>query len=454
MNKTFHYGLDYDEFFKIIDNLYDEIWVYDNNYKIIYVNKACKRHYGLEAKEIIGKNFFDLRDDGWWSPSILPHVYAEKKLYAIKQTTLLGSELINIANPIFDEDGNLESVAMSVRDELEENRLFHPNYSEDDLLQVSTDSIVYESVVMKKVMSLAKKISKIDSTCLITGESGTGKTMLAKYIHEISPRKSNPFVSINCSSIPSELFESELFGYKKGAFTGAKAEGKTGLIESANGGTVLLDEIAEIPCNIQAKLLQVIQEKEFYPVGSISPQKVDIKVIAATNKDLYSLSNTGSFREDLFYRLNTFEIFMPPLRQREEDIEKLLFYFLNLYSNRYSMHHEISDSVVEILKNYSWKGNIRELSHLMERLVVTVDEIVIDKQHLPSVIFQYNLQNCNDSSLEQRSSYKEAMYKYEHRIVLDAYKKYKTTRKVAEALSISQTKTATLIRNHIHSAKE
>lgn len=444
-----YYGLDYDTFFKIIDNSYDEIWVYDNNYTIVYVNSACRRHYGLEPKEIIGKNFYELEGSSWWAPSILPHVYEEKKLYAIKQTSLLGSELINIANPILDEDGNIEFVVMSVRDQLENNKMFHPNYTDDSLLEVDASSIVYESTAMKKVMKLASKVSKIDSTCLITGESGTGKTMLAKYIHEISPRKEKPFVNINCSSIPSELMESEFFGYEKGAFTGAKAGGKIGLLESANGGTVLLDEIAEIPYFVQSKLLQVIQEKTFTPVGSVTPREVDIKIIAATNKDLLSLSKTGHFREDLYYRLNIFEIYMPPLRERDMDVDKLIYYFLNFYSNKYEMHHKLSTHAFDILKHYSWSGNIRELSHLMERLVVTVDDIEIKEQHLPSRIFQYNFKSNTSEAFDNVSNLKDAMFNFEHKIVVDAYNKYKTTRKVAEALSISQTKASTLKKAHL-----
>lgn len=448
MQDKTYYGLNYETFFSLIENSYDEIWVYDNDYTIIYVNKACMRHYAFEPSEIIGKNFFELEASSWWAPSILPHVYEEKKLYAIKQTSLLGSELINIANPILDKDGNIKFVVMSIRDKLENNKLFHPNYSDESLLKVTMDSIIYESNSMKKVISLAKKISKIDSTCLITGESGTGKTMLAKYIHKISPRKDKPFVIINCSSIPSELMESEFFGYEKGAFTGAKSSGKIGLLESANGGTVLLDEISEIPYYVQSKLLQVLQEKTFTPVGSVTSKNLDIKIIAATNKDLLSLSKTGKFREDLYYRLNIFEIYMPPLRNRDIDIEKLIYYFLNLYSNKYEMHHTLSISAVEILKNYTWSGNIRELSHLMERLVVTVDDIEINKQHLPSRIFQYNFKNNSEESFDYRSSFKEAMYNYEHKIVIDAFNKYKTTRKVAQALSISQTKASTLKKLH------
>ena len=297
------HDLNYDDFFNIVDNLYDEIWVYDNNYKIVYVNKAVKRHYGLNPEDIIGKNFYEMLK--FWEPSVLPTVYKSKKIYAIRQYSNIGVELFNIATPIFDENGEIKFVAMSVRDKLFDNILIHSDYEENPF---DYSDIICVSESMKKCLRIAEKLSDIDSICLITGESGTGKTMLAKYIHDHSPRKDKPFVSINCSAIPADLLESELFGYKKGAFTGANANGKQGLLETAVGGTVLLDEIGEIPYAIQAKLLQVIQEKTFFPVGSNKPVQVDIKIIAATNRDLQKLCATGLFREDLYYRLKVFEI--------------------------------------------------------------------------------------------------------------------------------------------------
>ncbi len=450
-----HYGLDYDTFFEIIHNLYDEIWVYDNNYNIVYVNNACRRHYALSPEEIIGRNFSKLEDEKMWSPSILPHVYEEKKLYAIKQTTSLGSELINIAKPIFDEEGEIKYVAMSVRDPLDHNQLFHPDYGDDDLLKIDKNAIIFDSKKMKHTMSLAKKISQIDSNCLISGESGTGKTMLARYIHSISERKNKPFVCINCATIPAELIESELFGYVKGSFTGAKTEGKIGLLESADGGTVLFDEISELPYNMQAKLLTVLQEKEFFPIGSTVAKKVDIKIIAATNRDLIQLAANKLFREDLFYRLNIFEIYMPPLRERENDVEKLIFYFLNFYSNKYDIRHEFSQKALEILTNYSWPGNVRELAHTLEQLIVTVDDIVIDTKHLPSRFFKYEYashpQVFDTSNIH---SYSDALENFEKKIIEDAYKKYKSTRKVGAALNITQSKASTLIRKYITNKSE
>ncbi len=454
MSEKRYYGLDYDTFFEIVHNLHDEIWVYDNNYKVIYVNEAVRRHYALPPEDIIGKNFFQLLEDMLWETSILPHVYKEKKLYAIKQTTNYGFELENIAKPIFDENGNIKFVAMSVRDQIENEKFFNSYHIEfDDDGQ--NKPLVYHSKKMKKVMKLAEKISKIDSTCLITGETGTGKTMIAKYIHSVSDRKNKPFVAINCATIPEHLLESELFGYVKGAFTGALSNGKIGLLESANHGTVLLDEIAELPLLMQSKLLHVIQEKEFFPVGASSARKIDIKIIAATNKNLEMLIQTGGFRSDLYYRLNIFEINLPPLREREGDVEKLIIHFLLTACKRYEMHHEISKSALEILCNHTWRGNIRELSHTIERLVVTVEDIVIDQQHLPSQLFRIDFEpSSKKEQILENISFDEAVDNYKKELITAAYKKHKSTRKIAEALGITQTKSSTLVRKYINTDED
>ncbi len=438
------HDLTYDDFFDIVDNLYDEIWVYDNNYKIVYVNKAVKRHYGLNPDDIIGKTFFEMLK--FWDPSVLPSIYKSKKIHAIRQYSNIGVELFNIATPIFDKDGEIKFVAMSVRDKLYDNILIQNNYDENPF---DYSDIICVSDVMKRCLKIAEKLSDIDSICLITGESGTGKTMLAKYIHDHSPRKDKPFVSINCSAIPSELLESELFGYKRGAFTGANVNGKLGLLETASGGTVLLDEIGEIPYTIQAKLLHVIQDKTFFPIGSTKPIKVDIKIIAATNRDIQKLCMTGLFREDLYYRLKVFEIYIPPLRERQEDIEPLIFFFLNKYSQKYNLSHEISQKTIEILKLNTWRGNIRELSNVIERMVVITENFKIEPSDLPSDMFSYQY-NGNSEDIGSITSFDDAVEKYESKIILKAYEKHKTSRKVAAALSISQTRATKLLKKYLN----
>ncbi len=237
---------------------------------------------------------------------------------------------------------------------------------------LSTD-IIAESPKMKSIVMYAEKIASSDVTVLITGESGVGKEVLAKLIHKKSKRKDKPFVAINCGAIPKDLLESELFGYKKGAFTGANSN-KKGLIEEANGGTLFLDEIGELPLELQVKLLRVLQENEIRPIGSNKPQKIDVRFIAATNKNLEEMVKKGEFRKDLFYRLNIVPIHIPPLRERKEDIIPLSKYFLKKFSLKYNVEEkELTKEAINQLLNHSWDGNVRELEHIIERAVLLSD---------------------------------------------------------------------------------
>lgn len=442
------YGMDYDTFFSIVDNMYDEVLIYDGNYNIVYINQASKRHYCCPPESMIGKSFFDLVNADWWEPSILPIVYKEKKALAIKQKTRTNSELLTIAVPLFDENNEIKYVVMNVRDVVNEIDLYNPQYiSSSHNIDVHLIPIA-ESAEMKKVLEMVKRISNIDATCILTGESGTGKSMIAKYMHSISLRKDKPFIGINCASIPNELFESELFGYSKGAFTGASNTGKKGLLESADSGTLFLDEISELSLATQAKLLHVLQEKEFFPIGSNSPVKVDVRIIAATNRNLKNMVDIGTFREDLFYRINVIDIYIPPLRKRRNDIPHLINNFLNHFCKKYGVTRQLTQGAITLLTNYDWKGNVRELQHLIERLVVTVDSLVIDVTQLPNDIFgitDYENSPVDDSN----SSFEKKLEQYESYLVNEAYQKCGSSRKMAQHLAISQTKANNLIRKYV-----
>lgn len=437
--------MDFNTFKNIIDNAYDEIFVYDNNYRVVYVNNACRRHYGYEPKDIIGKSFYDLTEEQWWNASVLPNVYFDKKVHAANQQTQIGTEIKTIAVPVFDKNENIEYVVMSVRDSINITS-FNIEYKNDDSIPINK-SIIYASVKMQNVMSMIEKIKDIDCSSILAGESGTGKTLMARCMHENSNRKNYPFINLNCASIPYELIESELFGYEKGAFTGANTQGHQGIFARANKGTILLDEISELPYGAQAKLLQVLQDKEFTPIGAKNPIKVDIKIIAATNKDLLELTKIDKFRLDLYYRLNIFEIYIPPLRKRKEDIEMLLYCFLNKFNKQYNKSCSISDNFISKLKNYDWPGNIRELKHLMERLVVMADDNVIDVKYLPNNIFKIVESTIKYDKME--NDFEETMEYHEKNIIVNAYNKYKSSRKIASVLSISQTKAARLIKKHV-----
>lgn len=442
-------GIGYDTFFSIIDNMYDELVVYDGNYNIVFVNQACQRHYCCTPDQMIGKTFFDFVNEEWWTPSILPIVYEKKKAMAIKQKTYTNSELLTIAVPLFDDCNEIKFVVMNVRDVVNEIDLYNPQYISHSLNVEDSLIPIAESEPMKYVIELVERLSQVETTCIITGESGTGKTMMAKYMHAIGPRQDKPFVSLNCASLPSELIESELFGYSKGAFTGASSHGKKGLLETADKGTIFLDEISELSPIAQAKLLTVLQEKEFIPVGSNKPVKVDVKIITATNKNLKNMVRLGTFREDLYYRINVVDIYIPPLRKRKAEIPLMIDSFLNFFNAKYGISRQLSKEAIQVLVDYDWKGNVRELRHMVERLVVTIDSLVIDVSQLPKNIF--GIVDSGDMEFDHNNTpYTKKMEKYESHIIRDAYNLCGSSRKLAEYLSISQTKANNLIRKYVY----
>lgn len=440
------YEIDSFQFRHMIDSLYDEILIYDNQYTIVYINYACSRHYGYTPEQMIGKSFFEFVDNDCWDNSVLPVVYETKKSYQVKQKTLLGSKLLTIAVPIFDSQNRLSHVIMSVRDDASDLECYNPDYLYHKSSLSHSTVPMHKSELMAQVMLFAEKISQVDVTCILTGESGTGKTMIARYMHSISPRNTHSFVSLNCASIPTELVESELFGYTRGAFTGASPQGKKGLFETANGGTLLLDEIAELSLATQAKLLHVLQDREYIPIGGSTPIKVDVRIMAATNKNIPELVKSGMFREDLYYRLNVVEIFLPPLRERTVDIPDLSNQFLKEFNEKYHFSKSLDESALKTLTQYEWRGNVRELRHMIERLVVIVDSDLITASHLPRNMVSPIPSPYATSPL---ASYGEQMEQYEKNIIINAYKTWGSTRKMAVALNISQTKASRLLRKYL-----
>lgn len=238
---------------------------------------------------------------------------------------------------------------------------------------------------MKELLRMAAKVAKANSTLLITGETGVGKEELAKYIHRVSERRTGPIIVVNCAAIPETLCEAHFFGYERGAFTGALAEGKPGLFELANHGTIILDEVGELPLHLQTKLLRVLQERQFYRVGGCKPINVDVRVIAITNQDLLAMTREGRFRLDLYHRLSVIPLSLPPLRERREDIVWLAEYYLNLYNKEYSLKKRFADSLLQYMTRSDWPGNIRELKNVVERLVIMSDSDVVDERALEMI---------------------------------------------------------------------
>ena len=274
--------------------------------------------------------------------------------------------------------------ALDVRKLKVENRLLKQKLTKTEAI----DGFIGTSKSAQKIRELVKKIAQTESTVLITGESGTGKEIIARAIHELSPRSGGPFVSINCAAVPETLLESELFGYKKGAFTGATKD-KIGLFAAADGGTFFLDEVAEMPLPIQAKLLRILETYEFVPLGSTTPVKVDIRLVAATNKNLKELVDQNKFRADLYYRLNVIHIHIPPLRERREDILPIAYSILERVAlKRNEPIKKLSDEAKELILNAPWEGNVRELENVLERAAILCDDEVITPEHLPEYIVE------------------------------------------------------------------
>ncbi|MGE7762220.1 sigma-54 interaction domain-containing protein [Peribacillus sp. NPDC097895] len=449
---------------KILDHSPNEIYVLNKDACIIYANKAYERHYGKQLSEIVGKHNNEIFSKGYWKPSILPFVLKEKKPVTIKQVSYIGKEMITTAIPLLNDEQEIELIITTAQEPNYKGLCIPEEQEPEELSEKNSyrENVITNNQQMNNVMEVCDKVSMVDATILIQGESGTGKGVLAKYIHNRGLRKNSAFLSINCATIPEQLIESELFGYTDGSFTGANKGGKKGLLEMANGGTVFLDEIGEVPLNIQAKLLQVIQDLEFLPVGGRELKKVDIRIISATNRDLFEMVQKKRFREDLYYRLNVVNLQIPPLRERKEDIIPLSYYFLSVFNKKYQVNRIISKEVLDIFYDYPWPGNIRQLENLIESLVVTSDAI-IQVSDLPIILQQKNAQETpnQETPLSQNStiqvqsnqmfqdySLDTALEELERNLIVTSYTKFRNTRKVAHQLSISQSKASRLVRKY------
>ena len=367
-----------DEFVKnsdkslFFDNPFLGITVADTQGTVLRVNASHKRITGSTGWE--GRNFYDMVDDGFVSKSSTLSVIESKKEVLIEQKLTNSRNFLVHGYPVFDESNELRYVVsylldvselQSLRDELERvsNRM-------NRLQLIEENRIIYASSKMQEIIDCAHTVANSDATVLITGESGVGKEAIAALIHEGSERKNNPFIKINCNAIPSTLLESELFGYEPGTFTGGHRQGRLGLVEKANNGTLFFDEVGDMPLELQAKLLRVLQEKEIRRLGGHKDIKVDVRVIAATNADLPTLVRTKKFRQDLYYRLSVIPINVPNLQERREDIPALVSYFAAIFNEKYRKTKEFLPCALERLMHTPLEGNIRQLRNIVERLIL------------------------------------------------------------------------------------
>jgi len=424
----------------LLDAIKEAVFIDDGSGETLWINTACENLYKIDRNEILGRSIYELEEKGVFSPSVARQVLEQRSEVTIMHSNRNGKQLLTTGTPIHDKFGNIVRVVSTSSDITElvntQGSLENMRNELDELKDQFNNygGLVFRSKRMYLVIQLAKRLSEIDSTVLITGESGVGKGIIAKYIHMSGHRMEKPFVKINCGAIPEALLESELFGHEEGAFTGSKKAGKIGLFELGDCGTVFLDEIGELPMHLQVKILQVIQDKEIMRVGGLKTVPIDVRIIAATNKDLEKMVSEKTFREDLYYRLNVVPINIPPLRERKEDIAPLTKLFLKAYNEKFSDKKKIHQHAIDVLTSYTWPGNVRELENIIERLVITADHQWIKPEDLPS----YILKKEPDTKLSYEMSLVEAVDQVEKQMIQLAIKKYKTTRKAAEALKVSQ----------------
>lgn len=438
----------------IIESSYDGLYICDNKGLVNKVNTAWERICGYSRENIIGRTAYELIEHGIYNKSAAVKALESKRTSTVMLEMTAGpkknQKIMATGTPIIDDAGEVQQVVVNVRDitelvdlkkqldeTIELSKHYEKQLEEIRLQQLKIDDLIAQSPAMQRILDLVIRLSQVESTVLITGESGVGKEVIAKKIHGLSKRQNMSLIKINCGAIPENLLESELFGYEGGSFTGAKKEGKPGLFELASGGTLFLDEIGELPLSLQVKLLRAVQEREINRVGGLKPIPVDVRIIAATNKDLASMVVKGTFREDLFYRLNVVSISIPPLRRRKEDIPPLLHSVLSKFNDKYNQDKKLTESVVDKLLSYEWPGNIRELENLIERLVVLINEPLIQLKHLPD--FMQDLERKRQTiTVNGVVPLKQAIEDMESQLIEIAIKEHGSTRKVAKILEVNQ----------------
>jgi len=434
----------------VFESSADGLYVTDGQADTLRVNSAYERITGLSRVDLVGRNMRDLVQEGVFDVSVTLEVLREGKVVTIMQKIMDGKQVMVTGTPTFDESGEIVLVVTSVRDitelnelkaRLEEARRLSSRYYqallEQDSLEHVFDRMVVKSTAMKRVVQRAVKAAGADNTILLQGESGVGKSMLARIIHQASPRRQGPFVKISCAAIPESLIESELFGYSRGAFTGAAPAGKAGLLETAHTGTVFLDEVSELTPAMQVKLLQVIEEKTFTRVGATRPTSVDVRIIAATNRDLKDLMVRGNFRQDLYYRLGVVPVSIPPLRERREDIPALILSVLDKHRLSTGRAKRLQGEVVDRLMAYDYPGNVRELINILEVMAIMSEGESIGLVDAPTEI-RRSLPEAAEPGGDG-ATLRAAVRDFEVRLIGQALRRHGTAQRAARALGVHPT---------------
>jgi PAS domain S-box-containing protein len=439
----------------IINATSEGLWICDGDANVLRVNAASERLNGILAAQVVGRNMRELVAEGLFDRSATLEVIRTRVRVDMLQARN-GRKLVLTGNPVFDDAGKLIRVVVNERDiteieglqrELEEQEAMKDRLR-DQVLEMQVETVESRRVIarspcMQKALRQAIKVAGVDSTVLVLGESGVGKGLIADLVHKYSSRAEKPLVKINCGAIPESLVEAELFGYEKGAFTGAQAKGKPGYFELADGGILFLDEIAELPLTSQVKLLRFLEDGRVTRVGGTESRKLDVRILAATHRDLQAMVEQGAFRLDLYYRLSVIPLSIPPLRERTDCILPTLRHYVALYAERVGVRRRLSRAATDALLGYSWPGNVRELMNLCERLVVMSEAELIDVTDLPPDLVRRAGRSAGaPTPWPDELSLEEAVESTERALLLRARAKYGNQASIAKALGVNQSTVA------------
>ena len=442
-----------------LDAIKEGIYVLDAELNTLYVNKAYEKITGLSYDLLRHKTAYDNVREGLTSNSVSILVVEKKCPISMIQRFPNGKTALITGTPVFDQNKELTKVIVTVSDVTEKNNLYEKlirekifmETEEDDLKKIAASLIVYQSAMMEKIVSFAIRLAKTDSPVLITGEPGGGKEVVANLLHQTRLRSDKPFVVINCAAIPPNLAESELFGYVDGAFTGAKKGGYAGVFERAHTGTVFLDEIGELPLDLQSKLLRTLQEYTVTRIGDNKNRKVDFRVIAATNRNLLEMAEQEKFRSDLYYRLNVININIPPLRARTEDIPPLIEMKINKLNTKYHTEKFLEKEAMDYLLQYKWPGNVRELHNTIERIYlcaemnsITAEDVLFYGNIHPALSMDTAVMDIPQPTIPAPApvvsaggaSLKFQLAEYEKQLIMETLKNTKSMKEAAKMLDI------------------
>ena len=446
----------------IIDSSSDGLFVCDGDANVIRVNPASEKIHKRLASEMVGRNMRELIPEGFIDQSAALEASLQKKTVSLLQNLPNGRKLISIGTPVFDQSGELIRVVVSERDiteidklqrELENQAAIKDQYRNQVLemqqAELESRKIVARSPNMIKALRQAMKVAMADSSVLLLGESGVGKGVIADIIHSNSRRADRPLIKINCGAIPESLVEAELFGYEKGAFTGASPGGKPGQFELAHEGTLFLDEVAELPLGAQVKLLRFLEDGRITRLGGTEERKVDVRVLAATHRDLEDMIARGTFRLDLYYRLNVIPIHIPAVRERKDCLVPLIRHYMDHFAAINKVSKRLTRAALDALANYPFPGNVRELMNISERLVVMSETEVVDRDDLPSQIAgSLKAGIPEDLDWPETMTLQVALETVERNLLSRARDRYRNQTAIAEALGVNQSTIARKLKRY------